>query len=147
MVSLVRSIISLASDFGLPANFEDWDKSCEIALRSVSLEFSDDKSTLVQVMAWCRQAASHYQSQCWPRSVSPYGITRPQWVNYWANPRFLQIFIIIEHVCFFVMINQVRSGNTCLRQWTGASLIQVVALHLCSDELLSESGLAHCLLN
>ena len=25
MVSLVRSIISLASDFGLPANFEDWD--------------------------------------------------------------------------------------------------------------------------
>ena len=24
MVSLVRSIISLASDFGLPANFEDW---------------------------------------------------------------------------------------------------------------------------
>ena len=25
MVSLVRSIISLASDFGLPTNFEDWD--------------------------------------------------------------------------------------------------------------------------
>ena len=24
MVSLVRSIISLALDFGLPANFEDW---------------------------------------------------------------------------------------------------------------------------
>ena len=39
------------------------------------------KSTLVQVMAWCRQATSHYLSQCWPRSQSPYGITRPQWVN------------------------------------------------------------------
>ena len=32
-------------------------------------------------MAWCRQATSHYLSQCWPRSVLPYGITSPQWVN------------------------------------------------------------------
>ena len=36
---------------------------------------------LVQVMAWCHQAPSHYLSQCWPRSMSPYGITRPQCVN------------------------------------------------------------------
>ena len=33
-------------------------------------------------MAWCRQATSHYLSQCWPTSPSPYGVTRPQWVNY-----------------------------------------------------------------
>ena len=39
------------------------------------------KSTLVQVMAWCRQATSHYLSQCWPRSMLPYGVTRPQWVK------------------------------------------------------------------
>ena len=45
-----------------------------------------DKSTLVQVMAWCRQATSHYLSQCWPRSVLPYGVTRPQWVKVcWYN--------------------------------------------------------------
>ena len=42
---------------------------------------TDDKSTLVQVMAWCRQATSHYLSQCWPRSMSPNGVTRPQWVK------------------------------------------------------------------
>ena len=30
--------------------------SYEIALRWLPLNFSDDKSTLVQVMAWCRQA-------------------------------------------------------------------------------------------
>ena len=47
----------------------------------MSLDFTDDRSTLVQVMAWCRQAASHYLNQCWPRSKPPYGITRPQWVN------------------------------------------------------------------
>ena len=32
-------------------------------------------------MAWCRQATSHYPSQCWPRSLLPYGVIRPQWVN------------------------------------------------------------------
>ena len=45
------------------------------------LDLSDDKSTLVQVMAWCRQATSHYPSQCWPRCMSPNGVTRPQWVK------------------------------------------------------------------
>ena len=44
-------------------------------------DLTDYKSTLVQVMAWCRQATSHYLSQCWPRSMSPYGVTRPQWVK------------------------------------------------------------------
>ena len=29
----------------------------------------------------CHQARSHYLNQCWPRSMSPYGITRPQWVK------------------------------------------------------------------
>ena len=33
-----------------------------------------------RLMAWCRQATSHYLSQCWPGSMSPYGVTRPQWV-------------------------------------------------------------------
>ena len=44
-------------------------------------DLTNDKSTLVQVMAWCRQATSHYLSQCWLNSLSPYGVTRPQWVN------------------------------------------------------------------
>ena len=60
---------------------DGWGISCEIALIWMSLDFTDDQSTLVQVMAWCRQAASHYLSQCWPRSLSPYGVTRPQWVK------------------------------------------------------------------
>ena len=42
------------------------------------LGLTDDLSTLVQVMIWRRQATSHYLSQCWSRSVSPYGVTRPQ---------------------------------------------------------------------
>ena len=46
---------------------------------------TDGKSTLVQVMAWCRQATSHNLSLYWPRSLSPYGITRPRWVNAGIN--------------------------------------------------------------
>ena len=41
----------------------------------------DDKSTLVKVMAWCRQTTSNYLNQCWPRSPAPYGVTRSQWVK------------------------------------------------------------------
>ena len=39
------------------------------------------KSTLVQVMAWCRQATSHYLSQCWPIYMSPFDVPRPKWVK------------------------------------------------------------------
>ena len=51
------------------------------ALRWMPQDITDDKSTLVQVMAWSRQAASHYLSHCLLSSLSPYGIARPQWVN------------------------------------------------------------------
>ena len=68
-------------------NFSDWSLRCisfEIVHRGMSLDLTYDKSTLVQVMAWCREATSHYRSQCWPRSLSSYGVTRPHWVNiYW----------------------------------------------------------------
>ena len=55
-----------------------WGIFCKIALKWMSMDLTDDKSTLVQVMAWCRQATSHYLSQCWPRFMSPNGVTRPQ---------------------------------------------------------------------
>ena len=51
------------------------------ALRWMPQDLTDDKLTLVQVMAWCHQAASQYLSQCWLSSLSPYGVARPQWVN------------------------------------------------------------------
>ena len=56
-----------------------WGISHEIALRWMPLDLTGDKSTLIQVMAWCRQATSHYLNRCWLRSISPNGITRPQW--------------------------------------------------------------------
>ena len=57
------------------------------ALRWMPQNITDDKSTLVQVIAWCRQATSHYLSQCWPKSLSPYNVTWPQWINSLAPGR------------------------------------------------------------
>ena len=54
---------------------------CNIVLRWMPQDLTDDESTLVQVMGWYRQATSHYLRQYWSRSLSPYGITRPQWVD------------------------------------------------------------------
>ena len=61
---------------------DGWGTSSEISLIWMSLDFTDDQSTLVQVMARCRQATSHYLSQCWPRFLPPYDITRPQCVRH-----------------------------------------------------------------
>ena len=38
-------------------------------------------STMVQAMAWCCRAASHYLRQYWSRSIFPYGFNKPQCVN------------------------------------------------------------------
>ena len=86
LVEVIFKIISVIDGWGI---------SFEIALIWMSLDFTDDQSTLVQVMAWCRQAASHYLGQCWPRSQSPYGVTRPQWVNSLAPGIFKWNFVEI----------------------------------------------------
>ena len=56
--------------------------SCEIAFRWMTQALTDDQSTLVQVMVWCHQTASHYLSQCWSKSMLAFGITRLQRVKY-----------------------------------------------------------------
>ena len=77
------------------------------------LDLIDDESTLVQVMAWWRQATSHYLSQCWPRSMSPNGVTRPQWVNYngehtaiTKDKIFLVVAIILEMQVSFYFLDK-----------------------------------------
>ena len=45
-------------------------------------------------MAW-----RHYLSQCWPRSIQPYHVTRPQWVNIII---FKWLYIITERFKYVV---------------------------------------------
>ena len=55
----------------------DESSACKVFLNTF-----DDKLIMVHVMAWCCQATIHYLNQCWPRSMLPYDVTRPQWVNH-----------------------------------------------------------------
>ena len=49
--------------------------SREITPRWMPRNTFDDKSTLIQGMAWCRRA-SYWQRQCWPRSMPQYRFFR-----------------------------------------------------------------------
>ena len=67
-----------------------------------------DKSTLVQVMAWCRQVTSYYLNQYWPRSMSPYGVTRPQWVK---QPAFTHRAFTPLAVCNWPVYNRKKGAH------------------------------------
>ena len=98
-----------------------WRISYKIALRWIPQDFTDDKSTLVQVMAWCRQATSPYLSECWPRSMSPNGVTRPQWVSmylHFISFLYNEIFQVDE------ILNKdndipILRGQYCSTRWPG----------------------------
>ena len=75
-----------------------------IALSWVQKSVTDDKSTLIHVMAWCRQAANYYLGQWWPNAVTAYDVTRPQRVRYnvgkWPN----NVNIIWHGLAFLIQI-------------------------------------------
>ena len=50
-------------------------------LKWLPLNFTDVKSLLVRVMTWYLQARNQHFRQCWPRPISPYDVTRLQWLN------------------------------------------------------------------
>ena len=90
---------------------DGWSISCKMVLKWMPMDLTDSKSTLVQVMAWCRQATSHYMSQCWPRSLSPYGVIRPQWVK---NP----------------VIPTMPASYPCIMVWPSDTRVRVMTLTL-----------------
>ena len=71
------------------------------------LNLTDEKSTLVQVMGWCRQATSHYLSQCWLRSMLPNGVTRPRWVK-WDTQTYPEFGLWYMETAF---LNSLRPGD------------------------------------
>ena len=87
--------------------------SCQIALMWMQQHFTDDQSTLFLVMAWCCQAARHYLSQWWPRSISPYCITRPQWDKSVS-------YLITLFICEYCNNLKTRNGKYLIT-WTDLS--------------------------
>ena len=75
-------------------------------------------------MAWCRQATSHYLSQCWPRSLSPYDVTRPQWVKTWHGWVIVEKDFHTSSISLLMMIKELRQNNSC-------SALAYFFLHVC----------------
>ena len=73
------------------------------------LDLTDDESKLVQVMAWCHQATSHYLSQCWPSSMLPCGVIRPQWVD-----KFVLSIISQQWLCSYLMFFIIKDKNSLI---------------------------------
>ena len=96
----------------------------QISLKYVPRSSIDNKPALFHVMAWrrtgnkplhgpmmtqffeawCCQVISHYMSQRWPRSMSSYVVTRPQWVN-----SFRHIYALVN----FQSLVQVMACGLC----------------------------------
>ena len=146
----------------------------------------EDKSTLVQVTACCSRQQAIYLSQCWPRSMSPYGITGPhewteyqkrncgskyedvnifwedQWLYKYPQSWFFYLFIsqcVQTGMAMWVVIHNSAEPNSHSQtnssppgaayncQWTGSSLVQVMACFLLGTKPLSEPLLAYFQLN
>ena len=65
--------------FQLILVIDGWGISYEVTFRWMSLDLTDEKSTMVHVMAWCRQ--SLLPEPILTQISLPYGVTRPQWVK------------------------------------------------------------------
>ena len=85
-------------------------------------------------MAWCRQATSHYLSQCWPSSLSPYGVTTPQWVNS-LNTGTLLITVGCWYDCVDFLPNshnRMRSNlDSCCIAVFSVNILRPNAVHVC----------------
>ena len=73
-----------------------------IALRWMLQNLTNEKSTLVQVMAWCHQAPSHYQSQCCPWSMSV-------WYQF---KHYLNWQLIVNSTFQNKLLNWIKEGNS-----------------------------------
>ena len=67
------------------------------------------------LMEWCHQETSHCRNQWWPRSVSRYGVTRPQYVNcVWLNQSMITRSLSLDYPntkewCWMIWIKSISS--------------------------------------
>ena len=64
-------------------------------LRRMPCDFTNDKSTLVQLITWCCQATGHL-SPCWPSSMLPYGVLQSQSCIYCIAAEDLMLELYIQ---------------------------------------------------
>ena len=81
---------------------------------------TNDKSTLVRVMACCHQATSHNMHQSWPRSVPLYGISQPltqPFTSCWVTLKNINICRNENFTSFLVSRNTDRESPPQGSKW------------------------------
>ena len=77
------------------------------SVRWIPQDFTNESSSLVQVMTQCCQATSLslYLNQCWlwSSSMRPYGVTRPQWVKHWSVPTWPTATFFLSNLTLYVL--------------------------------------------
>ena len=94
-------------------------------------------------MAWCHQATSHYLSQCWPRPLSPYGVTRPQWVKMtYLDYRSSQLTHLID-IINIIFFNSLWPSDAIWWHRSRSTLAQVMAWWLTTTKPLPQPILTY----
>ena len=93
----------------------------EIGIRWVPQNPIDNQSRLVQVMSWCR-----YLNQCWLISLSPSGVTVPQWVAKWLSHPLCQYLgrLIQQHPALPISAARVRGVSSYI-PWMSDLMMQL----------------------
>ena len=103
--------------------------------------FAGGKSIVcLQVIACWRQATNHYLNQCWSRSMSPYGVTRSQWVRIVIDLVYIGLckytsflykhdkcklcWLAVFHIFYLYII------DLCVKLTTFGRLLLLVILHI-----------------
>ena len=96
-------------------------------------------------MVWCLKEPSHYQSWCWPRFMSPYYVTRAQWVNEygktaWFNKTtswtlFDDSFFILWYLSIFcdwrtghILLQYISKRNICVNSPFTYEMMLIITL-------------------
>ena len=94
--------------------------TCEIAPRWILLNTFDDQSSLIQVMAWCRQETSHCLIQFWSdlsHYMSSLGYNE---LTHWCNALLASAYAVDTLCVTFVMESSISKGNLfnqlCLKE-------------------------------
>ena len=107
-------------------------------------------TTLVQVMACCLMAPSHYLNQC------SFIISRAQlayvWSNFTGNAQDINPKITFKNYTTEIIptsqrgqgVISLRPSDACMCQWIIATLVQIMAYCLDDTKTLSEPMLVYC---
>ena len=98
----------------------------------------DFLEALYQVMSWCNCAPNHYMNPCWHKVATSYGIIRFKWVKQGCDWYVAYNQYHITHVVLIQPINSSPPSDTYMHQWTGSTMVQVMACRLVGAKPLHE---------